>query len=203
MNNWDDALYREIKVNVLSLYQRLGFYHPPVDAATLALTNNIQLLPYQSGFDENELSDLLFIHECPSGVSFSLQTPYGPQRITAYNANEPDYRVRFTLLHEIGHSSLHHMEDSPVAEKQANFFAGYAIAPPMLISLMGLTTAKEIRQTFGVSLSCADLSLKRAIQWEHHKEVDMDITNKFIELYNNGLALYSQHEQPQNVFLKL
>ena len=44
-----------------------------------------------------------------------------------------DRRIRFTIMHEIGHIVLDHTEHSDLAESEANFFAKYALAPPPLV----------------------------------------------------------------------
>lgn len=50
-----------------------------------------------------------------------------------YNDSMYEKRTRFTIMHEIGHIMLNHSEESDVTEEEANFFAKYILAPPVLI----------------------------------------------------------------------
>ena len=40
-----------------------------------------------------------------------------------YNDKKDAGRIRFTILHEIGHFVLGHLQQSDLAESEANFFA--------------------------------------------------------------------------------
>ena len=39
-------------------------------------------------------------------------------RVIVYNDKMPEHRIRFSIMHEIGHIVLDHSEDSELAEKE-------------------------------------------------------------------------------------
>ena len=58
-------------------------------------------------------------------------------------------------MHEIGHIVLDHSEDSELAEKEVNFFAKYALAPPVLIHKLKLDNPESIVQVVEISYESA------------------------------------------------
>ena len=50
-----------------------------------------------------------------------------------YNDRKSVERIRFTLMHELGHISIDHQNENEVSEAEANFFAKYILAPPIVI----------------------------------------------------------------------
>lgn len=73
----------------------------------------------------------------------------GKAYLIIYNSNMPENRIRFSLIHEIAHIVLHHLDDERteicrgesvhsrlycIMEGEANTFAGNFIAPPILIN---------------------------------------------------------------------
>lgn len=50
-------------------------------------------------------------------------------------------------------------EDSELAEAEANFFAKFALAPPILIHKLNLKTVKEIAERFAISYEAAQYAL--------------------------------------------
>jgi hypothetical protein len=82
-----------------------------------------------------------------------------------YNDSKPMGRIRFTILHEIGHIALEHQEESDVAESEANFFAKYAIAPPPLVHALGISTAEQVMAWFKTTGECARYILSYYHKW--------------------------------------
>ena len=68
-------------------------------------------------------------------------------------------------MHEMGHIVLDHTEDSELAQKEADFFAKFALAPPVLIHRMKLETAKEVSDFFGISYEAAGYALSYYQKW--------------------------------------
>lgn len=93
-----------------------------------------------------KVRDGYIVHNAVPGLDLILydQTVYGP-------------RARFTIMHEIGHSRLHHRERGRKQEMEADLFASQMLAPivlldairargcrlgtPLLISVFGLSRA--------------------------------------------------------------
>jgi len=79
--------------------------------------------------------------------------------------NDFDYslsRIRFTLAHELAHLILEHEDDGELSECEANFAAGYLLAPdPIVIEYSSLET-HDIEAKFGVSHECAKVVQRHA-----------------------------------------
>ena len=53
--------------------------------------------------------------------------------VISYDDTKYPRRIRFTLMHEVGHIVLDHKEESELAKRMANYFAAYALAPSPII----------------------------------------------------------------------
>lgn len=74
-------------------------------------------------------------------------------------------RINNTLIHECGHIILDHTQASELAEAEANFFAKYAIAPPVLIHKLKLKNANEVYEHFDISHEAAEYAIKYYHKW--------------------------------------
>ncbi len=81
-------------------------------------------------------------------------------------------RIRFTVAHELGHIFLGHPlkegyhartidTDRPDTEKNADMFAARLLTPACVVWGLGLRTAEEIKQEFGISYSAAKVRADR------------------------------------------
>lgn len=86
-----------------------------------------------------------------------------------YNDDRSEKRIRFSLAHELGHIWLGHPDQfsnqAPelveMAEAEANFFAGYLLAPTALVLSLELNTPQKIANYFDISLEAAKLVQER------------------------------------------
>ncbi len=183
----------------MNAFQQLGYIRLPVEPSELLETHGIQTLAYQSAYDSLSVDGLMALCKSPSGISFTLTVNGHDFRFVACNLQEPPGRVRFTKLHEAGHLLRGHLQDSELAEIEANFWAKYAIAPPVLVEELGLTTAEEIVRQFGTSAQCASNILQQHSNWLRHRQEDKAIDNSILELYRRGLLLKQREEEPANL----
>ncbi len=78
------------------------------------------------------------------------------QYVIYYNDTANFGRMRWTILHEIGHIYLGH-HDNPddsnylLEEAEADFFAKYAIANPPLVNISKCECPNDIQETFQTS----------------------------------------------------
>lgn len=84
--------------------------------------------------------------------------------------SEPPQRLRFTILHEIGHYLLGHLgaagelsrdEVTSPDEQAADAFAARVLMPAVVLWAMGLQTADEIAVNCNVSKTAAEIRAKR------------------------------------------
>ena len=134
------------------MYSDSGINAVPVNPFRIARVLGFILVPYSSLTPEGEA---VCLKRSTSGFKFHLEDGKRIQYYIAFNDRKCSGHVRFTILHEIGHILLGHMQESDLAEAEANFFAKYAIAPPSLVHLIKPDDYIEIADAFGLSSECA------------------------------------------------
>lgn len=151
----------EIKNLVTKMYVDYGINCIPVNGFEIAVKMGVKLISYSSrSYDlRNKL-----IKQSDDG--FCYRDEFGQWYIFYNDARSRCYgRINNTIMHEIGHIVLDHSEDSELAEKEVNFFAKYALTPPILIHKLKLSTAYEVAEIFGVSLQAAGYALNYYRKW--------------------------------------
>ena len=68
-----------------------------------------------------------------AGIIRKTLSVTGAKRIIAYDENKSPFRIRFSIMHELGHIMLGHSRECAYNEQQANFFASNILAPRMAI----------------------------------------------------------------------
>ena len=157
----------------------------PVDVFELARINRLILMPY-SKLTAYELNKLQNKYNAISKDGFLF---WGKKRgklrgFIYYDDFLNPQRVRFTIMHEIGHYLLKHYEISDLAEAEANFFAKFLLAPPILVHLIKPTDYMEIAETFDVSHEFAYNAFVYYQKWLNTKR-----RNNKIEDYESSLYL--------------
>ena len=97
------------------------------------------------------------------------------QDVICYNQQAHNKRIRFSLMHELGHYILGHKEESIENEQEADYFASYILAPRIAIIRTGCRTADDIHDQFEVSYAAAnrilsEVQCQRGIGWTDHDE---------------------------------
>lgn len=158
-NKLTDQRYEEIKRIIVDVFKRYGISSVPIDPFDLARRMGITVIAYSSF--SNSKRDLLLRN---SEDGFFLQKTNGTH-VIYYNDEKRRARINNTIMHEIGHIVLGHTEESNLAEAEVNFFAKYALVPPVLVEKLGLSYFDEIEDTFQVSLTAACNALSYYIKW--------------------------------------
>ena len=86
-------------------------------------------------------------------------------------------------MHEIGHYVLKHYEISDLAEAEANFFAKFLLAPPILVHLIKPFDYIDVARAFEVSHEFAYNAFSYYQKWVNNKR-----KNKKLEPYE--MAIY-------------
>lgn len=145
----------EIKKEVLFMFEECEINTYPIDCFTIADRLYYQLRPYSSLPMVKRLRALAFDTDGYSRVEVNPQTGMN-EYVIYYNDHTNQGRMRWTILHEIGHVYLGHHDNpddslSAFEEAEANFFAKYSIAPPPLINVAKCTSPDDVATTFDVS----------------------------------------------------
>ena len=156
--------YEEIKYEVVSLFDKAELKLIPVDVCALAKFLNIKLIKF-SELPPNLIRAALALSN-EGGLKFKMvDNQNNENQCILYNNSHPIGRQRFSILHEIGHVVLGHKQDSVLADAEADFFAKYAIAPPMLIDLIKPSDFMDVANAFGLSKECAYNSMNYYDKW--------------------------------------
>lgn len=172
--------YEQIKWKVVHLFEKTGEDSIPVDPFAIAAELGIVVVPYRL-LGKTAKAACLKVSE--SGFKFCFVGHDGLEtRYVFYNDQKPCGHVRFTVLHEIGHIVLGHLQESEVAEAEANFFAKYAIAPPMLVRMIEPTDYMDIAEAFGLSRECALYAWNYYRRWlriSGYKDYELNLESIF------------------------
>ena len=76
-----------------------------------------------------------------------------------------DERVRFSLMHELGHIDMKHEHESDLAKQVANYYAAYACAPTPLMYKKEVDGPQQISEKFGISFEAAMRCFDRYVNW--------------------------------------
>ena len=133
--------YEFIKAKVVNMFKKYNINSIPVDCFEICKKMFIEVKPY-SKLGAIGLEKAMSV----SSDGFCMMHPMRICSIKVdswyifYNDSMLKERIRFTIMHEIGHIVLDHSEHSELAEAEANFFAKYALAPPHLFIKYRLMT---------------------------------------------------------------
>lgn len=92
----------------------------------------------------------------------------GFTKIIAYNEEKPYGRVRFSLMHELGHHVLNHTGNSRTNEKEANTFASFILAPRMAIHYAKCKNANDVAHLFKLSYEASVNAFDDYRRWHRH-----------------------------------
>ena len=157
------CIYEKIEKAVVELYRELNLSRFPIDPFDIA---------ERKGYIVKRYSDLPpVVREMLRDKERDGISHYDPEAKTFviyYDDNKPYTRCRFTIMHEIGHITLGHREESNLARKMADCFAGYFLAPSPLIFISNCEDYMDIANKFNVSPECADICFQRFENWLHY-----------------------------------
>lgn len=152
MPSW---LYEKIERKVVALYVEQGIRHLPIDPFAIIENRGYKLIPYCKPIDNSSDDEDAFSQFYPPINTY----------VIVYNVNKSFDRVRFTLMHEIGHIDMGHKGESKLAKKIADYYAGYALAPSPLIHKFANENVDIIRKVFYISPQCAQVRSDRYKNW--------------------------------------
>lgn len=163
---------------ILDVYKSNGISFFPFDCFELLNHYKLKLYAYNSINEEFEE----YCHKFSDDA-------YSFKNKIFYNSKKPNKRIRFSLMHELGHFLLMHGENrTPKEEAEANCFASNLLIPRLAIYYTRLHNIKELSNVFGVSLECMEYAYLDYIKWTYRikhygmSEYDRHLYSHF---YNN------------------
>ena len=82
-----------------------------------------------------------------------------------YNNNRPKGRIRFSLMHELGHIVLKHEGAYDWQEVEANTFASHILAPRIAIYYARCHCPEDVSRRFGLSPEASDYAYRSYLTW--------------------------------------
>lgn len=157
----DDEQYEEIKKVVTETFLEYDIKSIPISAFEMAIKMGMKLVPY-SALNEKKQEAAFKISEDGYSVESSDN-----EWIIYYNDFCNSYgRINHTIMHEIGHYALGHINEGEIEETEAKFFAKYALAPPPLVhNIGGIINAESIMEVFDISYQAARYAYQYYQSW--------------------------------------
>lgn len=144
----------------------------PVDCFALLESYGYRVFTYQELEDKShEVYEM-----CISYSEDAFQN--GSQKVIAYNEQMPPGRVRFSLMHELGHFLLNHRSSQPWVEKEANYFASHLLAPRIAIHYAGCKNCRDVADRFDMTMEAADYAFQDYRRWRRMATYRMNSTDK-------------------------
>lgn len=162
-----DEEYEFIKGEVVYIFLQHHVKCIPVSGFEIASKMGITVVAY-SGLSEQKLQTVRKV----SLDGFLIEV--NGHSYIYYNDIDRSYeRQNWTILHELGHIVLDHTGHGEREEAEADFFAKYAIAPPVLIYKIHAASAYDIYLAFDISLEAARYSYEYYQKWlERHRKTN-------------------------------
>lgn len=145
---------------IAEIYSRCGILSFPINCISVLNHYRFRVFTY-SYLKENNTR----LYEL--GCEFSNDA-FKYRDIIAYNEKKPEARIRFSLMHELGHYILGHVKEIPECEDEADRFASHFLAPRIAIHKKGCRTADQIHDVFGLSYCAANRALADYKNWYHY-----------------------------------
>ena len=157
----------DIQERILSFYQTFSIRSFPIDYFTVVEQLGFRMKAY-SELSEKKAAACM---ELSPDACLLKDTLY-------YESRRPKGRVRFTIMHEVGHIVL-----ETTSEKDADAFASHSLAPRMAIHYSGCKNASDVMRHFGLSEEAADYAFNDYRNWHRTAVYKMSPIDKKIYAY--------------------
>lgn len=145
---------------ILEVYAECRVDSFPVDCLALLRHYGYKIYTYETLQWKNEQ---LF----EMAVKFS-EDAFRYKNLICYNAHKPIGRIRFSLMHELGHHILMHSGETAENEVSANYFASNILAPRAGIYYAGCKNANDVRNLFQLTYEASDYAFNDFRRWRRH-----------------------------------
>ncbi len=174
--------YDKIKYSVYDVFEKCSINRLPFDCIDVISSMGYSCIKYSDLGDE-QTDACLCLSEDACIVGKDIY----------YNDKKVKRRVRFSLMHELGHLLLNTQD-----EAEANNFASNILAPSMAVYYSGIKNIREISNLFDISLECAKYAYEACEKWfysaKHYGMTDIDK-----KMYNH----FYDEEEKRFIFKKV
>ncbi|WP_407371907.1 ImmA/IrrE family metallo-endopeptidase [Carnobacterium sp.] len=173
--------YEEIKKVVADTIEDADIRIYPYDVFEVARSLEIKLISYQSLSQKKREA---CFSESEDAFSILIDFRNHAEWHIYYNEDIGHCRVRFTIMHEIGHIMLDHEDGNEVEESEANFFSKHILAPPCIMHEVGVEDYVDVVNEFDVSQEMATYQIEYYDNWvqyggKYYTEYELRILNLY------------------------
>lgn len=156
--------YQLISDKVLEVYIECNIREFPIDCIRILQHYNFRLLTYKEIRESNPE-----LHEMAKEFT---NDAFQYKKIICYNSSTIERRIRFSLMHELGHYLLGHKETSRENEIEADYFASCVLAPRAVVWKLWCPTADDIHNKYGLSYAASNRVLVDLGKWKYRQHYD-------------------------------
>lgn len=175
--------YTLIMTKVIEIFQKCNINSFPLDCENIVNILGCKLYKY-SELSEAKRQGCLQV----SNESMKIHN-----RIYYNDAIMSEGRVRFSIMHELGHIFLGHGEyRNNVLEAEANYFASNILAPRMAVHYSQCKRPKHVMNQFGLTFEAATYVLEDYDRWYRRTSHKMNSFDKLMysQFYNPDLKKF-------------
>lgn len=152
----EEELPMGILTKVYEIYKKCDIYLFPINCLDIIRRLNIKAVPYSSLTFKKQVA-LLEVSMDAYRIGDTIY--YNDDRRTHVEG-----RIRFNLMHELGHIVMGHTEESEYNEECANWFAGEILAPTIIVykcfDINEDSAQSAIANSFNISYEAAETKIK-------------------------------------------
>ena len=158
---------------VLTVYKECNITTFPIDCFSILRHYGFKVLSY------SELKEINF--ELYTICQSCTEDAFTYEKIIAYNEKNTSERIRFSLMHELGHYIMDLPSTDKSFEDLADYFASNILVPRATIWHMRSDSGRGICRTYGVSCMAANRIYEdyKMCHLSECKEINQEIHNWF------------------------
>lgn len=160
----------------LLVYKKCNIKTYPIDCFDILKKLGYEAIKYHS------------LSEKKQNICFAISDEaYLLNKTIYYNDKQIPTRIRFSIMHEVGHIVLNHTHtgietiDNKI-EREADAFAAHILAPSMAIYYARCKSPKDVAKRFLISNECATYAYNRYLSW-YQRTIFNKMTRNDKELY--------------------
>jgi ribosomal protein S14 len=142
---------KEIISGIVSVYQQCEVLSFPIDCKDILIRYGYEIRKY-SELSERKLKACMVLSEDATTIDGTVY----------YNDSKSKGRIRFSLMHELGHIIL----DTDI-EKDADTFSSNILAPRMAIHYSKCKNAEDVVRNFDLSRQAAKVAFDDYLGWRY------------------------------------
>lgn len=161
---------------ILAVYKECKATTFPIDCVSILQHYGFRVLNY-SELKEINVELYTICQSC-------TEDAFTYEKIIAYNEKKPPERIRFSLMHELGHFIMSLPSTDKSFEDLADYFASNILVPRATIWHMRSDSVRNICRTYGVSCMAANRIYKdyKMCHLSECKEINQEIHDCFFPI---------------------